>query len=35
MSTTALKGIYFVDGLRGWAVGTSGRIVHTSTAGAP
>ncbi len=32
---TALKGVYFADGLRGWAVGVGGRIVHTSTAGAP
>ena len=34
-STTALRGVYFADGLRGWAVGVGGRIVHTSTAGAP
>ena len=34
-SDLALNGICFVDGLRGWAVGAGGRIVHTSTAGAP
>lgn len=34
-SNLALNSIYFADGLRGWAVGAGGRIVHTSTAGAP
>ena len=34
-STTALRGIYFTDGLRGWAVGLGGVIVHTSTGGTP
>lgn len=34
-SVSALRGIYFTDGLRGWAVGSGGRIVHTSTGGTP
>jgi photosystem II stability/assembly factor-like uncharacterized protein len=34
-SAEALNGVYFADGLRGWAVGAGGRIVHTSTAGVP
>jgi photosystem II stability/assembly factor-like uncharacterized protein len=34
-SDRTLSGVYFADGLRGWAVGAAGRIVHTSTAGAP
>lgn len=32
-SAQALNDVYFVDGLRGWAVGDQGRIVHTSKGG--
>lgn len=32
-STPGLNGVYFVDGLRGWAVGDAGKIVHTSNGG--
>lgn len=28
-----LDDVWFVDGLRGWAVGTGGRIIHTSRGG--
>ncbi len=34
-SDVRLNGIFFTDALRGWAVGAAGRIVHTSTGGAP
>jgi len=34
-SAQPLNGVYFADGLRGWAVGALGRIVHTSSGGAP
>jgi photosystem II stability/assembly factor-like uncharacterized protein len=30
-----LNDVWFVDGLRGWAVGNNGSIVHTGTGGAP
>jgi photosystem II stability/assembly factor-like uncharacterized protein len=35
VSNTAqtLNGVWFVDGLRGWAVGAAGRILHTSNGG--
>lgn len=32
-SAQALNDVYFVDALRGWAVGDAGRIVHTSRGG--
>ena len=32
-STQALNDVWFVDALRGWAVGVGGRIVHTSKGG--
>jgi photosystem II stability/assembly factor-like uncharacterized protein len=32
-SAQALNDVWFVDPLRGWAVGTGGRIVHTSRGG--
>lgn len=32
-TTVALQDVWFVDALRGWAVGPSGRIVHTSRGG--
>ena len=32
-SAQALNDVWFVDPLRGWAVGTGGRIVHTSKGG--
>lgn len=34
-TSDALNGVYFVDALRGWAVGDAGRIVHTSNGGTP
>ena len=33
--STTLHGVYFVDALRGWAVGDGGRILHTGTGGQP
>jgi photosystem II stability/assembly factor-like uncharacterized protein len=30
-----LNAVWFVDGMRGWAVGNNGSIVHTVTGGAP
>ncbi len=32
-SVQALKDVWFVDAMRGWAVGAAGRIVHTSRGG--
>ena len=32
---TTLRDVYFVDQLRGWAVGDNGRIVHTGSGGRP
>jgi len=32
---TMLRDVYFVDELRGWAVGDNGRIVHTGSGGRP
>jgi photosystem II stability/assembly factor-like uncharacterized protein len=32
-SAQALNDVWFVDPLRGWAVGTGGRIVHTAKGG--
>ena len=32
-TSVALEGVWFVDGLRGWAVGAGGRIIHTSKGG--
>jgi photosystem II stability/assembly factor-like uncharacterized protein len=32
-SAQALNDVWFVDGLRGWAVGDGGRIVHTTRGG--
>ncbi len=32
-STLGLNDVWFVDALRGWAVGATGRIVHTSKGG--
>jgi photosystem II stability/assembly factor-like uncharacterized protein len=32
-SAQALNGVWFVDALRGWAVGVGGRIVHTAKGG--
>ena len=32
-STQRLNDVYFVDSLRGWAVGNGGTIVHTATGG--
>jgi photosystem II stability/assembly factor-like uncharacterized protein len=33
--STTLRGVHFVDELRGWAVGDGGRILHTGTGGQP
>ena len=30
-----LNKVYFIDGMRGWAVGSSGVIMHTVTGGEP
>jgi photosystem II stability/assembly factor-like uncharacterized protein len=32
---TTLRDVYFIDELRGWAVGDNGRIVHTGSGGKP
>jgi photosystem II stability/assembly factor-like uncharacterized protein len=34
-STFRLNDVWFVDGMRGWAVGEGGTIIHTSSAGEP
>jgi photosystem II stability/assembly factor-like uncharacterized protein len=28
-----LRGVHFVDGLRGWAVGDAGTVIHTALGG--
>jgi photosystem II stability/assembly factor-like uncharacterized protein len=33
--STTLRDIYFVDALRGWAVGDAGQILHTGSGGNP
>jgi len=32
-SVQPLRDVWFVDALRGWAVGSAGRIVHTARGG--
>ncbi len=34
-ATNPLNAVFFVDALRGWAVGDNGRIVHTGSGGKP
>ena len=32
-SAQTLKDVWFVDAMRGWAVGAAGRVIHTSRGG--